>query len=639
MSTISFGPQTCGSLVESASREWLVTDGLGGFAMGTVAGLRTRRYHGLLVVATAPPGGRRLGLASLDAVVAIGDRRVRLGTHEWAGGDVSPAGHRHLTSFELIDGVPRWRWTIGSVILESEVAMAIGNPAVGVRWRLVSSGIYHRVTLDLEALATWRDVHGERFAEDDPRVDHLADGFEFEGAYRVRGPGFVPGGDWYRGVHHREEAARGLQPNEDLWYAGRFTGELATGDLIEVEAWAGDAPPPSAGGLIDAARSRARAVAATARATDGVDELLAHAADQFIVSAPSGPTVVAGYPWFGDWSRDTMTSYEGLFLDTNRPDEGRELLLAAAGSVSDGMLANTADTGATEYNTVDAAMWFVHAVGRHLSRTGDTDLGAAVLDAITDVVDHHLGGTRFGIRVGDDGLITQGADGWALTWMDARVDGRPITPRLGKPVEVNALWIEGLGIAALVAETAGADPSRFRALEARARQAFPKFRRGWEPGLLDVIDGPTPDRSVRPNQIVATALSTRLLSDDDVVGALASLEPLVTPLGLRSLSPADPRYIAVHRGGPSDRDTAYHQGTVWPWLIGPYVDARTRVGTADPTMLDGIEAHLADFGLGSISETFDGDAPHGATGCPFQAWSVAEFLRARRKLLSDRASS
>ena len=629
--TIRFGKQVCGSLDEAATREWLVTDGLGGFAMGTVSGLRTRRYHGLLVVATEPPIGRRLALASLDPVLVLGDQRVRLATHEWADGTIAPTGHRLLDEWALDGGVPRWRWSVGPIALEAELAMAHGRPAVGVRYRLVSTGTQGQVRLEVEALTTWRDVHGERTAAAAPATSTTADGFAFEGAYRVRGPGFEPIGEWYRGVHHREEAARGLTADEDVWCAGRFTAELSVGAAVEIEAWAGDldAPPPAASALIGDARHRATSLAARAGATDATDGLLAHAADQLIVTGASGPTVVAGYPWFGSWSRDTMTSYEGLFLGTGRHDEGRVLLLASAAALDEGMLANTADAGTTDYNAVDGALWFLHAVGRHVERTGDDDLGVELLDAIGAVVDHYVAGTRFGIKVEDDGLVTQGADRVALTWMDARVDGVPVTQRRGKPVEVNALWLRGLRVATAIATQAKRDASPFDRLAARGTKSFrARFVRPDGFGLFDVVDGDAgDDASVRPNQLLAASLPGAPVELIEPVRR--AVESLVTPLGLRALSPDDTRYLGRHRGNPAARDAAYHQGTVWPWLVGPYADVLRRAGRDPSLALEPLADHLAEWGIGSVSETADGDAPHGATGCPFQAWSVAELLRAR----------
>ncbi|MBI4259109.1 MAG: glycogen debranching enzyme family protein [Actinobacteria bacterium] len=627
MLAISFGRETLGSPAQGTEREWLVADGTGGFAMGTISGLRTRRYHGLLVVATRPPIGRMLGLAALDPVLVLGDRRVRLGVHEWGSGAVDPAGHLELASFELDGSVPRWRWQVGDVVLEREVAAVHGRPAVGVAHRVVRAP--GPVRLELSALCTWRDVHGERLAAGDPEVGAAPGGFVFEGAYRVRGPGFSPGGAWYRDVRYREEAARGLADREDLWFAGTFVAELSPGEVIGVEAWAGDLgePPPPAEAIVGAARDRAREVAIRARASDDVDETLALAADRFVVA---GPTVVAGYPWFGDWSRDTMTSYEGLFLATNRWEEGRALLSRGAEALSEGMLANTADAGGTEYNTADGTLWFLHAVGRHVDVTGDLELGEALAPALTEVIERHVAGTRFGIGVDPaDGLLEQGAEGWALTWMDARVDGRPVTARAGKAVEVNALWIEGLAVVAGLRERLGLDASRIRVLEDSARRSFRKrFLRGGR--VLDVVDGPYGDSAeVRPNQLLAVSLPHAPLAEASVVRACA---PLLTSLGLRSLSPDDDRYAGRHRGGPADRDAAYHQGTVWPWLIGPYVEAALRTGVDASGVLHGLEVHLGEWGLGSVSETADGDPPHAATGCPFQAWSVAEVLRARRLL-------
>jgi len=348
--------------------------------------------------------------------------------------------------------------------------------------------------------------------------------------------------------------------------------------------------------------------------------------------------VVAGYPWFGDWSRDTFTSYEGLFLETGRSDEGRSLLGRAAASISEGMLANTADAGGTEYNTVDGTLWFLHALGRHVARTGDLDLAAGLAPVLGSIVKHHVAGTRFGIRVDDDGLLTWGAPGSALTWMDARIDGVPVTPRAGKPVEVNALWTNGLATVADLLGRIGADAGEPERLLNTGRAAFTqRFPRRDGQGLYDVVDtGGPDDAAVRPNQLLAVSLPEAPL---DPAGAAArsvvnACRSLVTSLGLRSLAPGSPGYTGRHRGGPAERDRAYHQGTVWPWLIGPWVDAARKIGAAGTGALAGLEAHLAEWGVGSVSETADGDPPHAATGCPFQAWSVAEVLRARRVLMS-----
>ena len=627
-----WGTQVCGSLDEGAAREWLVADGLGGFAMGTVPLLRTRRYHGLLVVATEPPIGRQLALACLDPVLVLGDHRVRLSVHEWGSGAVDPAGHGYLASFTMRDGVPAWTYSVGDVAVEIEVAMEYGRPSVGVVHRLLRAP--GPVRLEVEPWCTWRDVHGERRAGPEPEVAVDSAGFTFEGRYRVAGPGYRPGGEWYRDVRYRVEAERGLNDREDLWFAGSFGVDLEPGGTLEVSAWAGslsDVPPP-ASSVVARARSRAAGVCRSAGATGRTDRLLALAADRHVVA---GPTVVAGYPWFGDWSRDTMTSYDGLFLSTGRATEGRSLLAAAAATLSEGMLANTADVGGTRYNTVDGTLWFVNALHRHVTVSGDLDLAAGLSGALRGILDAHVDGTRFGIRVAPDGLLAAGAAGEAVTWMDARVGGTPVTQRAGKPVEVAALWVNALAaIADLLARTRN-DATPAERLLGTARASFAaRFRKPGPAGagLFDVVDGPSgDDPALRPNQLLAVSLPFAPLHDAGVVDACA---PLVTPLGLRSLGPAEPGYRGRHRGSPAERDAAYHQGTVWPWLIGPYVEARTRVGRSCERVLGGLDAHVGEWGLGSVSETADGDPPHGATGCPFQAWSVAELIRVR-KLLAE----
>jgi predicted glycogen debranching enzyme len=321
-----------------------------------------------------------------------------------------------------------------------------------------------------------------------------------------------------------------------------------------------------------------------------------------------------------------------LFLRTNRWDEGRTLLTRAAAGLSEGMLANTADAGGLEYNTVDGTMWFLHAVGRHVDVTKDIDLAAELRDAFQQIVVHHQAGTRFGIKVDGDGLITQGEEGWACTWMDARVDGVPVTARAGKPVEVNALWINGLRVVArLLSELKDKDADAAQlAADVAARSFVTRFA-GHGPGLLDVAD--PDDGSVRPNQLLAASLPFGPIDQrDGAADIVRACGSLVTSMGLRSLSAADNRYTGQHRGDSAARDHAYHQGTVWPWMIGPYVGACHRAGVSTDGVLDGLFAHLAEWGLGSISETADGDAPYAATGCPFQAWSVAEVLRAKRSV-------
>lgn len=403
-----------------------------------------------------------------------------------------------------------------------------------------------------------------------------------------------------------------------------------TFEHLAVEAWADDVTLPVATEIVAAARKRYRAVGRVAKASAPVDRLLAHAADQFIVA---GPTVVAGYPWFGDWSRETFTSYEGLFLCTGRQAEGAALLRRAAPSVSEGMLANTADVGGQpEYNTADATMWFLHALARHIEVTGDLNLAIELTPTVQSIIDSHLEGTRYGIRVHlRDGLVTQGTEGLALTWMDARVHGVPITSRVGKTVEINALWVSALTRLAVIAVKVGLPSHAWQALADQARTAFVEGFITDDGALRDVIDGPTgDDPTLRPNQLIAAALDDGPLGTRAIAPVVDAVTPLLTPLGLRSLDPSDERYRSEHRGDSAARDAACHRGTVWPWPIGSYVEACLKGGRSASTLLVGLESHLAEFGLVSVSETTDGGAPWSATGCPFQAWSVAELIRARQ---------
>jgi predicted glycogen debranching enzyme len=622
---IGWGPQVCGDLAAGAAREWLVTDGCGGYAMGTVSGLRTRRYHGLLVVAGDIPATRRMAVAALDPVLHLpGGATVRLGVHEWAGGALDPAGHTLLERFDVIDGLPRWRWRIGEVVLQRELAMLHGQPCLAVVDRLLAGG---PVRLAVDALCTWREAHGERDAGGpDPVMAPVAGGVVIEDAYRLAGPGWVPAGQWWHRVHHRAEAARGLTPTEDLWHAGTFSADLDVGDALAVTTWAGDldTAPPAATAVVAAAHERHRRLAAGG--SDPVSAMLRLAADAFIVRTGHGVDVVAGYPWFGAWSRDTMISYEGLFLTTGRTAEGRDLLRGYAATRSGGMLANTADTGRVEYNTADGTLWFVHAVARHVAVTGDIDLAAELLPALREIIDAHVAGVRYGIGVDPvDGLLTQGTAGEALTWMDARIGGVPVTPRIGKAVEINALWLNALGAVADLTARVGLDPAPVTSRRDAAVRAFRRTFPAPGGGLYDLPGDP----ACRPNQLLAYSLPYAPIAPDPAAVRTVARR-LLTPLGLRSLAPGEEGYRGAHRGDPAGRDRAYHQGTVWPWLIGPYVDAAAAAGLPVDGLLDGLTAHLTEWGLGSVSETADGDPPHAATGCPFQAWSVAEVLRTNR---------
>ncbi len=636
---ITVGPQTCGSLSDDggAQREWLVADGTGGYATGTASGLRTRRYHALLVVADPLSGTRRAGLAALDLTLTLpSGGTVALHTHEWASGAISPDGHRHLETFTLADGLPQWRWRVGDVVVERELAMAHGSPSLAVVHRvLAASG---PVGLSVAALCTWRDAHDTRRADGPPpATTQVADGVLVEGSYRLAGPGWQPAGEWYRDAYARAEAARGHDPVEDLWLAGRFTARVGVGQSMEVSAWAGDVAtrPAPASAVLAAARERAHGLLATAKPVDDQAATLVLAADAFVVRGADGPDVVAGYPWFGSYLGDTMTAYEGLFLETGRADEGRALLAAA-------LAPRTGGPGPSRPgDSLDAPLWLAHAVDRHVSRTGDTDLAAALLRPLARRLRAHLDGTGALAVDPADQLLRLGPSAAAGSWMNAYTPDGPVTPRVGKPVEINALWVNALGAVADLSEEAGHDGTRLRNRHRVAAAAFTdKFAApdGW---LYDVVEGPAAtyplgagathdDPSLRPNQLLAWSLPHAPLAGTHAGGVRAAGAALLTPLGLRTLAPTEYGYQGVHHGGPDERDVAYHQGTVWPWLIGPYVDACRATGLPTEGLLSGLEAHVREWGVGSISETADGDAPHRATGCPFSARSVAEALRVRR---------
>lgn len=624
----------------ASKREWLLTDGLGGFAMGTVAGLRTRRYHGLLLVAGSTPGQRHLGLAALDPVLHLPDGDARLGNHRFVDGTLVNLGQRCLAAVRVEPGSVAFQWLVGGVTLELELSMERGRRAIGAILRVHDAP--GPVSVGLEALCTWRDAHGARAGDPDPpegrspiELAAEATGFSFEGAYRVIGPGFRPVERWWRGVAYTEEAARGLEATEDLFLAGSFTATLRPGDELGVVAAAADRAggrARSAGEIAAAARHRAASL--TGPASDEIDATLRVAADAFILADNA---VVAGYPFFGEWSRDTLVAYEGLFCSTGRTEEGRVLLERLAAALEGGLAVNTTDSGGSQYNTIDAALWFLHAVDRHVAATGDLELGARLVPAMRGVIEGYRAGPGYGIGVdAADGLVFGGVAGVALTWMDARVDGVAVTPRIGKPVEVNALWVNGLAATARLAQRCGVSSGEVARLEETARRGFRERFPMPTQGCYDVLDGPTGhDASLRPNQLFAVALPHGPFASPIGRFIVTACRPLLTPLGLRSLGPNEPGYQKEHTGGPAARDRAYHQGTVWPYLIGAYVAAALRAGVPRAhlvSLLAGLEAHLGEWGIGSVSETAFADPPHRATGCPFQAWSVAELIRARQML-------
>jgi predicted glycogen debranching enzyme len=659
---IELGRGELDTFESAASREWLVTNGLGGFASGTIAGVCTRRYHGLLVAALKPPGERVVLVAKLDASVHYDGASFALGSNEYADGTVDPRGFENVASFDLDGLIPVWRWTIGDALLEQRVTMVHGQNTTLVSFTVARAS--SRLALTLRPLCTYRDYHSQSQGGWSLGVAPLAGGCEiraFDGAvpYRIvadRGL-FAVRPEWYWSFRHRAETARGLDDREDLFVPGELAVELAAGDTVtltlcaacdrvasprvdDARAPAGEHPrqiEPSDGSASFAreARRQQRLVEAVPAGAPDWIRRLALAADQFIVRrANEGHTVIAGYPWFSDWGRDTMIALPGLTLATGRHDVAASVLRTFARFVSEGMLPNRfPDAGeAPEYNTVDATLWYFHALDQYVAASGDRKLVAELYPTLLEIVEAHLRGTRYRIHADSDGLLYAGAPGVQLTWMDAKVGDWVVTPRIGKPVEINALWYNALRIMAEFAATLG-ESDDFTAPAEAARAGFARFRRPDGLGLYDVIDGPEGiDDSIRPNQILAVSLPHSPLGKADQAAVVEICrQHLLTSYGLRSLAPGSPGYHPHYGGDVRERDGGYHQGAVWGWLLGHFALAVHRVtGEAEgaQALLTPMRDALTDQGLGTIGEIFDGDPPHDPRGAPSQAWSVACTLQA-----------
>ncbi|RMH57784.1 MAG: glycogen debranching protein [Candidatus Hydrogenedentota bacterium] len=635
-------------------REWLEPDGLGGFASGTASGVRTRCYHALLLVATRPPVERRVLVNDTEETVFIGEERYPIKTHHYIPEVLHPDGWRRLVRFRL-DPWPIWTFRIvregeEDVLLEKEIFVPKGRPVVVVRYRLLSGTEARVETIpllsgrDYHTVMVVNDVLNEGAAVGEGTV--VWHTYPTLPAVQCRHNGtYEHNPRWYYQFHYVVERYRGERFVEDLWAPGRITFPLNSSTQRSSEGWLvfGTSLPKSLSGRAVsgwAERERSRREALVPRAKDRVEALLTASADAYLVKRGSGKTIVAGYPWFTDWGRDTFISLRGLCLATGRLEEARAILLQWSRAVDKGMMPNRfPDEGETaEFNSVDASLWFVIAANELLSLLPEGErarLQRRLAPAVGKILRGYRDGTRFNIHMDQDGLIFAGASDTQLTWMDAKYNNVVFTPRHGKPVEVEALWLNALRIGARLLN----DPS----WESLYRRGLRSFRsRFWneETGcLFDVIDTPSgDDGAIRPNQIFALSLPAPLLSRERAAAVLAVVErELLTPMGLRSLSRNHSNYEPRYGGDRYSRDRAYHNGTVWPWLIGPYVEACLRVRGRSPAvkkslrnLLSGFEAHLFEAGVGHISEIADADPPHKPRGCPFQAWSVGELLRAWR---------
>jgi len=638
------------------TREWLEADGLGGFASGTTAGIRTRRYHALLLHAAEPPGARRVLVNGCEVWLERGGTRTALTSEAYAPATLYPDGATRIAAFS-VDPWPCWHYDLGDgTSVTHELFVPRGHAAVVLAWR-ATPGV--AATLRVRPFLSGRDYHA---------LHHENGAFDF--ATHVDGDqlrwqpyGSVPAVVartngrwtqaplWYRRFRYDLERARGLDDEEDLGAPGELVFDLGAGDAILVLAAAGHEVVLGPGTLADVrARLHDDELARrSARSSLGGEKgAFTAAADAYLVTGARGPTVIAGYPWFTDWGRDTFIALRGLCLATGRLGLARDILVAWSHALSEGMLPNRfPDAGSVpEYNAVDASLWYVVVVDELLAMKSDL-VTAAERDQLRAACDAILAGyaagTRHGIRLDDDGLVRAGEPGVQLTWMDAKVGDWVVTPRIGKPVEVQALWLRALAGAAT-------RDARWRDVLTRGKRAF--VERFWNERrscLNDVVDvdhqAGTVDARFRPNQIFAAGgLGAALVSPAQARRVVDAVEAaLWTPLGLRSLAPDEPGYVPHYGGDQRARDGAYHQGTVWPWLLGPFVEAwvRVRGGTvrarreARRRFLVPLEAHLAEAGLGHVSEIADGDPPHAPRGCPFQAWSVGEAIRLDRTVLTE----
>ncbi len=624
----------------SRSLEWLETNGLGGWASGTVSGANSRRYHGLLVAATHPPVGRMVMLSKLDEAIVIEEQRFELGANQYPGA-IWPQGFQHLTSFER-DLFPVFEYEVGDVRLRKTIAAIHGANTTVVLWEVLSAK--GEFTLELLPLYACRDFHSLSHANDYIGHPYLFD----EGVFRtlnyqgcpelfisVPGSSFHEMKDWYYNFEYEEELQRGLDFKEDLFTHGKFSVALRSKSKFGVIVSTDDPTGKNAFKLFQKEKKRREQLVA-GYLNENLKRL-AFAADQFVVNRGRLKTIIAGYHWFSDWGRDTMIALPGLCLVTKRFDDAKNILNAFAASVSEGMIPNRfPDFGeAPEYNTVDATLWFFHAIYQYHEYTGDKRFIHHLVPVLKQIIEWHNKGTRYNIHIDTTGLIYAGVEGVQLTWMDAKVGDWVVTPRRGKAVEINALWYNALCIMAefLELDEKFEEALDFKLKAEQARESFLKAFWFDEGGYLYDYIGEERNTDFRPNQLYAISLPFSLLNEEQAKNVLDKVEEkLLTPRGLRSLSPDHADYKGHYGNSVWERDGAYHQGTVWSFLLGAYIDALIEVRGDEgkeqaKNILTNFFQHLDEAGIGSVSEIFEGDSPHRPCGCIAQAWGVAEVLR------------
>ena len=647
---LDWGRELTRDAASADSREWLCTNGIGGFASGTVSGILTRRYHGLLVAALDPPLGRALLVSRAEERIVDGTQSYELSANRWNDGVLAPHGFELIERFRLDGTVPVWTYACADLRIEKRIVMEHGANTTYVVYRLVRGE--RPVTLELRVLVNHRDFHAvTRGGDWWMAVAPVPDGIRVQ-AHDAARPFFVlargaevePAHDWYLGFRLVREEERGLEYLDDHLHAATFRTTLAPGADVTLVASTEEHAALDGGAALRRHAARERTLLTEWRRHDPAARQappyvrhLVLAADAFVVSGRRRASIIAGYPWFTDWGRDTMVALPGLLLATGRTRLARDVLLTYADQVDGGMLANRfSDEGdPPAYNSVDAALWYVEAVRAYDATAKDDATLARLFPVVASIVAAYRDGTRSDIGVDPaDHLLQAGGPDTPLTWMDAVVDGQAVTPRAGKAVEINALWYNAVRAVATLSTRLGRPAAEWDGLADAVRAGFARFWNAAEGCCFDVLDTPEgdDDASVRPNQILAVAVHASPLTTEQqrsVVEVCARW--LVTSYGVRTLHPEHPAYQGRATGNVAARDRAYHQGTAWTWLLGAFARAHHRAHGDRAAALDilaPLAQHLEDAGVGSISEIFDGDAPHAPGGCPFQAWSVGEVLRA-----------
>jgi predicted glycogen debranching enzyme len=652
------GRDITNDVAAATAREWLVTNGIGGFASGTVSGVMTRSYHAYLIAALKPPSGRMALLSKFDEMAVYDGTRYDLYSNQWYDHtDPRPNGFNYIERFYLDGSVPTWEYAIADARLQKRIWMEQGANTTYVQYTLLSA--QQPLTLEMHAMLQYRDHHANLRARNwkmyiEPvesgqglRVDAYYEAMPY---YILSDKAdFLSEHTWYRDYWLSEESARGLPDLTDSLYGGFVRAQLQPGESVTLVATIN----PDADLNGEAAYGRIKAheqhLIAQSQLQDAPPDIqhLSLAADQFIVRRRvngdlSGRTIIAGYPWFGDWGRDTMIALPGLTLTTHRYEDAALILRTYARYISLGMLPNTfpEESEEPDYNTVDAALWYINTINAYYEATHDIDLLRDLYPTLQEIIRFYQEGTRFSIHVDEaDGLLHAGEEGVNLTWMDAKIDDWVVSPRTGKAIEINALWYNALrhmaDFARLLGET---DADEYDTAANKSQQHFDRFWYGDGGYCYDVIDGPQGDDfTLRPNQIFAVSLTHSPLSTEQQTSIVeACSRDLLTSYGLRSLSPKSPQYAGIYEGDAYERDSIYHQGPVWGWLIGPFVEAYARVYDDDAKALAFLQPLLTHLGagncIGSMNEIFDGDAPHKPRGAIAQAWTVAEVLRVWRKL-------